>query len=110
MHVTDLADAHLLALDALRGGAESTAYNLGNGAPVSVRDVVQSVGRVLGRPVPVTMARRRPGDPAILFASSERIKRDLGWAPRFESVDTIVQTAARWRELHPAGYRTGAQA
>ena len=110
VHVTDLADAHLLALDALRGGAESTAYNLGNGAPVSVRDVVQSVGRVLGRPVPVTMAPRRPGDPAILFASSERIKRDLGWAPRFESVDTIVQTAARWRELHPAGYRTGAQA
>ncbi|CAN5861591.1 UDP-glucose 4-epimerase GalE [soil metagenome] len=110
IHVTDLADAHLLALDALRGGAESASYNLGNGAPISVKQVVDSVARVLGREVPFTMAPRRPGDPGVLFASSARIKQQLGWTPRFEDLDTIVQTAARWRERHPAGYRAGVPA
>ncbi|MEO5897491.1 MAG: UDP-glucose 4-epimerase GalE [Vicinamibacterales bacterium] len=110
IHVTDLADAHLLALDALRGGAESASYNLGNGAPISVRQVVDSVARVLGREVPYTMAARRPGDPGVLFASSARIKQQLGWTPRFEDLDTIVETAARWRERHPAGYSSGVPA
>lgn len=110
IHVTDLASAHLLALDALANGAASTRYNLGNGTPTSVRQVVDSVGRVVGRPVPATVAPRRPGDPAVLYASSARIKRELGWAPQYEALDTIVATAARWRGLHPAGYRTGAGA
>lgn len=109
IHVTDLASAHLLALDALRGGAVSTRYNLGNGRPTSVKDVVESVGRVLGRKVPYTLGPRRAGDPAVLFASSARIKRELGWQPQFEELDTIVETAWRWRESHPNGYgdRTG---
>ena len=104
IHVTDLAEAHLLALDALRSGAESSYYNLGNGKPTSVREVVDTVSRVVGRDVPAPVAPRRPGDPAVLFASSDRIKADLGWVPRFEDVETIVSTAWRWRERHPGGY------
>jgi UDP-glucose-4-epimerase GalE len=104
IHVSDLASAHLLALEALRAGRPSAAYNLGNGRPTSVREVVASVERVTGRPVPVTMGDRRLGDPAVLFASSERIKRALGWAPKYEALDVIVETAYRWRVTHPRGY------
>jgi UDP-glucose 4-epimerase len=110
VHVTDLASAHLLALDALRGGAASTRYNLGNGRPTSVRDVVESVERVVGRKVPYTLGPRRAGDPAVLFASSDRIKRELGWTPHFEHIDTMVKTAWRWRESHPDGYGDGTSA
>jgi UDP-glucose-4-epimerase GalE len=110
IHVTDLAEAHLLALDALRNGAASSHYNLGNGTPTSVRDVINAVGRVTGKAVPHTIAPRRPGDPAILFAASDRIKAELGWRPRFEEVDTIISTAWRWRERHPQGYGGGARA
>jgi UDP-glucose-4-epimerase GalE len=105
VHVTDLAAAHLLALEALRGGAASTTYNLGNGRPTSVKSVIDSVGRVVGRTVPFTMGPRRPGDPAVLFASSDRIRAELGWTPRYEEIDVIVETAWRWREAHPSGYR-----
>jgi UDP-glucose 4-epimerase len=104
IHVTDLASAHVLALDALRSGAASTAYNLGNGHPTSVRQVVESVERVTGRKVPFTNGPRRPGDPAVLFASSEKIRRTLGWTPQFEDLDVIVDTAWRWRAAHPNGY------
>jgi UDP-glucose-4-epimerase GalE len=104
VHVADLAQAHLLALGALRAGGESAAYNLGNGRPVSVREVVDAVERVVGRKVPVTVGDRRPGDPAVLFASSARIRRALGWAPRYEDLDVIVETAWRWRDAHPHGY------
>jgi UDP-glucose-4-epimerase GalE len=106
IHVSDLASAHTLALDALRSGAPSNAYNLGNGRPTSVKDVMASVERVTGRKVPYKLGPRREGDPAILFASSERIKRDLGWRPRFEDIDVIVDTAWRWRDAHPDGYRS----
>jgi UDP-glucose-4-epimerase GalE len=106
IHVTDLADAHVRALAALRSGRGSGAYNLGNGRPTSVREVVDSVARVIGRPVPVAVGPRRDGDPGVLFASSARIKQDLGWKPRFEDIDTIVRTAWQWRAPRPAGYRT----
>jgi UDP-glucose-4-epimerase GalE len=106
VHVTDLAAAHVLALQALRAGARSTAYNLGNGRPISVREVVTAVERVTGRPVPVDAAPRRPGDPAVLYAASDRIRRELGWAPAYEAIDVIVETAFRWRQNHPDGYRT----
>jgi UDP-glucose 4-epimerase len=106
VHVTDLAAAHLLALNSLFDGAASRVYNLGNGRPTSVRDILDAVERVTGRRVPYTAADRRPGDPAVLFASSERIRRELGWRPQFENVDTIVETAWRWREHHPRGYAT----
>jgi UDP-glucose 4-epimerase len=110
IHVTDLATAHVLSLEALAGGAPSAIYNLGNGRPTSVRQVLDSVARVAGRPVPYTKGPRRPGDPAVLYASSDRIKRDLGWRPRYEEIDTIVATAWRWREAHPHGYRQEAGA
>lgn len=105
VHVTDLADAHLLALAALLKGAGSAVYNLGNGRPTSVRQVLDAVHRVSGKAVPYSQGPRRPGDPAVLYASSERIKNELGWKPRYEDIDTIVETAWRWRVAHPSGYR-----
>jgi UDP-glucose-4-epimerase GalE len=108
VHVTDLASAHLLALEALRAGRPSAAYNLGNGRPTSVREVVDAVERVTGRKVPVTVGDRRRGDPAVLYASSDRIKRELGWSPKYEALDVIVGTAYRWRAAHPHGYETPA--
>jgi len=107
IHVTDLASAHLLALDALRTGGASSAYNLGNGRPTSVREVLAAVERVAGRKVPVTSGDRRPGDPAVLYASSDRISRALGWRPKYEALDVIVETAYRWRVRHPDGYGDG---
>ena len=104
IHVADLASAHVLALEGLRAGRSSGAYNLGNGRPASVREVVAAVERVAGRSVPVTVGPRRAGDPAVLFASSDRIKRELGWTPRFEDLQVIVDTAYRWRVAHPRGY------
>jgi UDP-glucose-4-epimerase GalE len=104
IHVSDLASAHVLALDSLRAGGHSAAYNLGNGRPISVREVVEAVRRVTGRTAPVATGPRRPGDPGILFASSDKIKRELGWTPQYEDLDVIVETAWRWREKHPAGY------
>jgi UDP-glucose-4-epimerase GalE len=105
VHVTDLAEAHVLALNALLADGPSRAFNVGNGRPTSVKEVLSSVERVTGRPVPHTIGPRRPGDPAILYASSDRIKKELGWRPRYEDIDTIVETAWRWREAHPSGYR-----
>jgi UDP-glucose-4-epimerase GalE len=104
IHVMDLASAHIAALEALRAGGASTSYNLGNGRPTSVREVVDAVQRVTGRTVPLTIGARRPGDPGVLYASSEKIKRELGWRPRFEEIDVIVETAYRWRQAHPDGY------
>ncbi|HEY0875447.1 MAG TPA: UDP-glucose 4-epimerase GalE [Vicinamibacterales bacterium] len=106
IHVTDLADAHIRALESLRAGGPSARYNLGNGRPTSVKEVVDAVARVVGRKVPYTIGPRREGDPGVLFASSARIKKELGWKPQFEQIDTIVRTAWQWRERHPEGYRT----
>lgn len=102
VHVTDLGEAHLCALAQL--DRRSVTYNLGNGSGHSVRDVILSVERVLGRPVPWCPGERRPGDPAVLVASSELIRADAGWTPRFASLDAIVESAAAWRVAHPAGY------
>lgn len=109
VHVMDLADAHVLALAALERGAATTAYNLGAGRAVSVREVIAAVERVGGRPVPSRVVARRAGDPGVLYASSAAIGRDLGWQPRHDDLDTIVRTAWRWRRAHPQGYRTGAK-
>ena len=101
VHVTDLAAAHLLALDHLHQG--DVVWNLGNGAGHSVLDVIRAVERVSGLTVPFRTAARRPGDPAVLVASSNRAKR-AGWRPRFAALDEIVRSAFAWRERHPAGY------
>jgi UDP-glucose-4-epimerase GalE len=97
VHVTDLAEAHLLALAALAARPALT-YNLGNGAGFSVREVVQTAERVTGRPIPVRPGARRPGDPATLVASSERIKRELEWQPRLFELATIIRTAWAWEQ------------
>jgi UDP-glucose 4-epimerase len=102
VHVTDLADAHLLAVDRLERG--SITANLGNGMGHSVLQVIKAVERVSGRKVPYRVCPRRPGDPAMLVASSERAQRELGWRPRFADLDEIVRTALFWREAHPDGY------
>jgi UDP-glucose 4-epimerase len=104
VHVTDLASAHLLSLESLRAGGASATYNLGNGRPTSVREVVDAVRRATGRDVPVTTGLRRPGDPGVLYASSQKIRQALGWTPRYEDINVIVETAWRWRESHPQGY------
>jgi UDP-glucose-4-epimerase GalE len=106
IHVCDLADAHVRALNALEEGRSSRAYNAGTGRGHSVREVLDTVGRVVGQPVPWTPAPRREGDPAALFASSERLQQDLGWTPRYPDLETIVRHAWHWHRTHPHGYRT----
>ena len=100
IHVQDLADAHLLALHALDQpwGADGLTYNIGNGEGFTVREVIDSVARVTGKPIPVEACARRPGDPAVLVASSAKIKKELGWAPRFEELDEIVASAWKWHQ------------
>ena len=102
VHVSDLASAHLLALERLDQG--SVTYNLGSGSGHSVRDVIRSVERVSGCAVPHCIAERRPGDPPRLVASSERLRQETGWSPRFAALDDIVATALAWREARPHGY------
>lgn len=106
VHVSDLAEAHVLALEAMRGGRDGAvaAYNLGNEQGTSVREVLAAVERVAGRRVPWRSGDRRPGDPPVLVASAARIARELGWRPRFRDIVSIVETAWRWHENHPEGY------
>jgi UDP-glucose 4-epimerase len=104
VHVTDLAQAHLLALDALRNGAKTNRYNLGNGMGYSVLDVIKTSEEVSGKPIKWEAAPRRAGDPAVLVASSEKITRELGWNPQFADLKTIIKTAWDWHSAHPNGY------
>ena len=104
VHVADLADAHVLALAALEAEAPLRACNLGSGRGHSVRDVLAAVERVTGLPAPCSVGARRPGDPAVLLASSARARSALGWRPRYAELDAIVETAWRWHRTHPAGY------
>ncbi|MBD9068386.1 MAG: UDP-glucose 4-epimerase [Butyricicoccus sp.] len=96
VHVCDLAQAHILALEYLLRGGESTAFNLGSGAGFSVREVIEEARRVTGHAIPVTEDVRRSGDPARLVASSEKAQRVLGWTPRYSALSTILQTAWNW--------------
>ena len=106
IHVSDLADAHIRALQHLESGGASGAFNLGNGQGVSVRELIASVERVTGMTVARQHGPRRPGDPAVLVASSARIMRELQWRPRLAAIDDIVATAWQWHRTHPRGYRT----
>jgi UDP-glucose 4-epimerase len=103
IHVGDLARAHLLALAAL-DTSSPLIYNLGNGQGFSVREVVEVARKVTGRTIPVIESPRRAGDPAVLIASSEKIRRELGWQPRFPDLKSIVESAWQWHRAHPDGY------
>ena len=104
VHVSDLAAAHVLALGALEADAPLRVCNLGSGRGHSVREVVAAVERVTGLPVSCSTGGRRPGDPAVLLASSGRARAELGWQPEYAELDAIVETAWRWRRSHPSGY------
>jgi len=102
IHVVDLAQAHILALDALEGG--SRTYNLGNGQGYTVREVIDTARQITGHPIPAVDGPRRPGDPAELVAGSAKIRRELGWQPRYPALADIVGSAWAWHRAHPAGY------
>jgi UDP-glucose 4-epimerase len=107
IHVSDLAVAHRLALQALAAAPDNSpplVYNLGNGKGFSVREVVAVARQVTGHPIAVVESPRRPGDPAVLVASSEKIRRELGWQPQFPGLQEIVESAWQWHHRHPGGY------
>ena len=102
IHVVDLAQAHILALGALDKG--SRTYNLGNGRGFSVRQVIQAAHEITGKPILAIEGPRRSGDPAVLVASSERIRRELGWQPQYPALHDIIEAAWVWHCRHPHGY------
>lgn len=104
IHVTDLADAHIKALERLFDGGSSTAYNLGNGKGFSVKQVIEEARRVTGMEIPVEHAPRRAGDPSVLIASSDKAIDELGWTPKYNSLKKIIETAWHWHKSHPEGY------
>ncbi len=103
VHVCDLAQAHILAMEAIQPG-KGLAFNLGNGSGYSVRRVIEVARTVTGREIPAVESPRRPGDPPELVASSARITRELGWKPAYPDLQTIIETAWRWHQSHPDGY------
>ena len=107
IHVTDLAQAHILALDYLLAGGENNVFNLGNGVGFTNKEVVEVARSVTGHPIPAEVAPRRAGDPAQLVASSEKAKAVLGWKPKYDDLNTIVATAWKWHQSHPNGYDEG---
>ena len=106
VHIIDLADAHIKALESLKAGANSNWYNLGNGNGFSVKQVIETVEKVVGRKVNREVVPRRAGDPAVLVASSDKIKRELGWNPVYNNLEKIVASAWKWHSTHPDGYKT----
>jgi UDP-glucose 4-epimerase len=103
VHVMDLADAHILALEALADG-NSRIYNLGNGQGYSVLEVLESARRVTGHEIPTQFGERRAGDLPRLVADSTKIKAELGWQPQYDDLQTIIETAWKWHQSHPNGY------
>jgi len=101
IHIVDLARAHILAL----GSADSAFYNLGTGGGASVREVIAACSKVTGRNIATIEKPRRPGDPPRLIASSEKIKKELGWRPQFQSLEVIIESAWKWHEKFPHGYQ-----
>jgi UDP-glucose 4-epimerase len=106
IHVADLASAHLLALDAL-DKSESLSYTHGNGRGFSVREVIETTRKVTGHAIRATESPRRPGDPPVLVASSEKIRRELNWQPRHLDLESIIGSAWEWHRAHPQGYVAG---
>lgn len=104
IHTVDLARAHILALDYLKGGGASDAVNVGTGRGYSVREVIECAREVTGHPIPAVIEGRRPGDPARLVAGNEKVKRLLGWEPRYPDLRDVMTTAWNWHKNHPDGY------
>jgi len=104
IHVSDLADAHILAAERLIEGGESVIYNLGCQSGYSVKEIIEIARRVTGHPIPAVETGRRPGDPARLVALSEKISADLGWSPCFDDPEKIIATAWKWHNNHPHGF------
>ena len=104
IHVVDLADAHVLALEYLRKGGASDIFNLGNGQGFSVKEMIAAAEKATGRSIKVEIGARRAGDPAQLIASSEKARIVLGWKPQFTDVEQVIGTAWKWHESHPHGY------
>ena len=104
IHVIDLADAHVLALEYLRKGGESNIFNLGNGKGFSVKEMIEAAKKATGKDIKVEMGERRAGDPAQLIASSEKARKILGWSPKYTDVEVVIKTAWNWHSKHPNGY------
>ncbi|WP_343208615.1 UDP-glucose 4-epimerase GalE [Anaerolentibacter hominis] len=106
IHVTDLARAHVLALNYLMNGGESSIFNLGNGVGYTVKEVIETARKVTGHPIPASLEDRRGGDPAVLVASSEKAETVLGWKPEKGNLEEIIASAWNWHRNHPEGYRS----
>jgi UDP-glucose 4-epimerase len=104
VHVVDIAQAHLLALEKI-GDLSGNIYNLGNGKGYSVLEVIKTAEEVAGVKIPVKFCPRRPGDPAVLVASAERAKQELGWKPQFSKLEDVIESAWWWLKGHPDGYK-----
>ncbi|MBC3795725.1 UDP-glucose 4-epimerase GalE [Acetobacterium tundrae] len=104
IHVTDIATAHILGMEKLFRGGQSDVFNLGNGNGFSVKEVIERAKSITGKEFEVEMAGRRPGDPAVLIASSQKAQSQLGWTPTYSDLDTIIKTAWEWHRIHPQGY------
>lgn len=103
VHVVDIAEAHVRALDAIER-VSGEAFNVGSSSGYSIREVVETARRVTGHPIPAVAATRRPGDPAVLVADGDKLRRTLDWSPRFSTLESIVQSAWEWKQAHPQGY------
>lgn len=106
IHVTDLAQAHILAVKYLLDGGNSDIFNLGNGVGFSVKEVIETARKVTGKEIKAIEEARRAGDPAVLIASSDKAKKILGWKPEYDDLSTIIETAWKWHSTHPNGYAT----
>ena len=104
IHVNDLAQAHILAMEYLRKGGESNIFNLGNGVGFTVKEVVEAARKITKHSIPAKEEPRRAGDPSTLIASSDKAKEILGWKPQFADLETILSTAWKWHQTHPNGY------
>lgn len=104
IHVTDLADAHILAVHKLRDGSDSNIYNLGSGNGFTVKEMIEAARKVTGHPIPAKICERRAGDPAKLVADSQKARTELGWEPKLENVEAMISSAWKWHQNHPDGF------
>ena len=104
IHVTDLADAHILAVHKLREGSNSNIYNLGSGNGFTVKEMIEAARKVTGHPIPAKVCERRAGDPAKLVAASQKARTELGWEPKLENVEAMISSAWKWHQNHPDGF------